>query len=92
MAIIYSNLWKVLLDNGMNKTALRKKTGISTATLARLSANEKVSIGVIEKICATLNVQPGDIMEYVSPKAAGGKVQLSPHAKTLSLHKWRIKK
>lgn len=68
MSIVYNNLWKVLVDKGINRTELRNKTGISTATLARLSANERVSIGVIEKICATLNIQPGDIMTYKAPK------------------------
>ena len=43
----------------------RNASNISTSTLAKLSANEKVSLDVIEKICRALNCQPGDIMEYV---------------------------
>lgn len=50
----------------MTKTQLRKEIGIGTATLAKLSANEKVSMDVIERICVALDCQPGDIMEFVS--------------------------
>nr|WP_240604570.1 helix-turn-helix transcriptional regulator [Enterococcus ureilyticus] len=38
---------------------------MGTATLAKLSANEKVSMDVIERICVALDCQPGDIMEFV---------------------------
>ena len=65
MAISYNPLWKLLIDKGMNKTQLRKEIGIGTATLAKLSANEKVSMDVIEKICSALDCQPGDIVEYI---------------------------
>ena len=68
MSIIYNNLWKMLIDKNMKKTELRHLTGIGTSTLAKLSANEKVSLDVIEKICAALNCQPADIMEYVPDK------------------------
>jgi DNA-binding Xre family transcriptional regulator len=68
MGFSYNKLWKILIDKGMNKTELRKKTGIGTATLAKLSANEKVSLDVIEKICLSLQVQPADIMEYIPDK------------------------
>ena len=50
----------------INKTELMELTGISSATLARLSANRFVSLGVIDKICEALSCQPADIMEYVA--------------------------
>ena len=68
MPIIYNRLWKLLIDKEMTKTQLRKEIGIGTATLAKLSANEKVSMDVIERICVALDCQPGDIMEFVSEK------------------------
>lgn len=68
MPFNYNNLWKRLIDKGMNKTQLREAVGIGTATLAKLSANEKVSLDVIEKLCKLLNCQPGDIMEYIPEK------------------------
>lgn len=65
MPIIYNRLWKLLIDKGMTKTQLRKEIGIGTATLAKLSANEKVSLDVIERICVALDCQPEDIMEFI---------------------------
>ena len=65
MSFSYSKLWKLLTDNNMNKTELRLKTGIGTATLLKLSSNENVSLDVFESICQLLNSQPGDMMEYV---------------------------
>lgn len=49
----------------MNKGKLQELTGISSATMAKLAANKVVSLDVIDKICKVLNVQPGDIMEFV---------------------------
>jgi len=71
MAFNYNKLWKLLIDKGMNKTQLREAVGIGTATLAKLSANEKVSMDVMEKLCKFLNCQPGDIMEYISDAEEG---------------------
>lgn len=65
MSISYNKLWKLLIDKGINKTELRKKTGMGTATLAKLSANEKVSLDVLERICRELSCDIGDICEYV---------------------------
>lgn len=60
----YAKLWVLLEKQGMKKTDLKKI--ISSATIAKLGKNEVISSTVIEKICAFLNCQPGDIMEYIS--------------------------
>lgn len=60
----YSKLWKLLESKGMKKTDLKEV--ISGNTLAKLSKSETISSDIIEKICAFLNCQPGDIMEYIS--------------------------
>ena len=44
---------------------MRIDLGMSTKTLAKISAHESLSMEIIEKICAYLDVQPGDLMEYV---------------------------
>lgn len=51
--------------NGLNKTDVTKQLGISTATAAKLFAGKNVSMSVIENICKTYGLQPGDIMEYI---------------------------
>ena len=63
MAISYNKLWKLLLDKGMSKTTLRIKTDISSATLAKLSKNDVVSMDIIFRICEALNCNVGDIMD-----------------------------
>ena len=72
MAVNYNKLWKLLIDKGMNKTELRRRIGIGTTTLAKLSANERVSLDVLEKICKELSCNIGDIMEFLPD--AGEKV------------------
>ena len=64
----YYKLFDLLTRRGMTKTDLRKAAGFSTVTLAKLSKGESVTTDVIEKICITLGVQPGDIMEIEEPK------------------------
>jgi DNA-binding Xre family transcriptional regulator len=49
----------------MTKEELRQQTGISSATMTKISAQKNVSLVVIDKICCVLNCQPGDIIEYV---------------------------
>lgn len=60
----YAKLWKLLESRGMKKTDLKEI--ISSNTLAKLGKNEPISSVIIEKLCAFLNCQPGDIMSYVS--------------------------
>ena len=62
----YAKLWTLLESKGMKRTDLKQI--ISSATLAKLGKNEPINSTVIEKLCAFLNCQPGDIMEYVSEK------------------------
>ena len=68
MSIKYYKLLDMLNKKSISKGELQEMAGISSATLAKLSANEKVSLDVIEKICLALKVQPGDITEIVVNK------------------------
>ena len=65
MAVSYNNLWKLLIDRNMNKTELRTKTNISSSTMAKLTNQEMVAMSVLEKICAELDCNIGDIMQFV---------------------------
>ncbi len=62
MKISYNKLFEVLGQRNITKTELRENIKISTATLAKLSKNELISMKVLEDICNFLNCQPGDIM------------------------------
>lgn len=61
----YNPLWKLLIDRKMTKTDLRKATNITMNTLAKMGKNKYVSMEVIHRICEYLNVQPGEVIEYV---------------------------
>ena len=65
MAISYNKLWKLLIDKKMSKADLRKAAGIAPNTMTRLRRDEEVTLTVLHKICTTLEVDIGDIMEFL---------------------------
>jgi len=65
MGISYKPLWVQLAQKGMKKTDLYTIAEISSPTLAKLSKNQPVDGKVLERICAALQCQPGDVIEYV---------------------------
>ena len=65
MKMSYNKLWKLLIDKQMKKSDLRKKAGISSSSLAKLTKNENVTTEVLSKICQELNCDVGDIMEFI---------------------------
>ena len=65
MLISYNKLWKLLVDKKMSKADLRKAAGIAPNTMTRLRRDEEVTLTVLYKICNTLNVNIGDIMEFL---------------------------
>ena len=66
--IKYYKLLDVLNRREMTKEELRIKLNLSSATIAKISKNEFISLRVIHDICKFFNCQPGDIMEYVPDK------------------------
>jgi DNA-binding Xre family transcriptional regulator len=44
------------------------EAGISVNTPQKFSQNKNVSTDTLDKVCEYLNVQPGDIMEWVDEK------------------------
>ena len=65
MAENYNKLWKLLIDNNMNKTDLRVKADIGTATLAKLGKNQPVSMDVMLWVCAVFSCNIADVMDVV---------------------------
>ena len=65
MRVSYKKLWKLLIDRDMKKKDLQLASGLSSTTIAKLSNHENVSMDVLIKVCATLGVDFGDIMELV---------------------------
>ena len=61
----YDKLWKLLIDNNMSKKDLIKKAGISSSSLAKLVKGQNIQTDVLCKICAALNCNFSDIMDYI---------------------------
>lgn len=75
MSVSYKKLWKLLIDKDMKKKDLRSLTGVSTTTMSRLAKDENVSTEILAKICAALNCDVGDIMEFVPENNRNEEVQ-----------------
>lgn len=65
MHISYDKLWKLLIDKKMNKQDLKKVTGLSSATIAKLGKGSNVTTDVLINICGALSCGLEDIMELV---------------------------
>ena len=65
MKVSYKKLWKILIDRDMNKTDLQAMTGLSWASVTKMSKDEPVSMAVMAKVCKTLQVNLGDVAEFV---------------------------
>ena len=70
MTISYNKLWKLLVDKKMSKADLRKAAGIAPKTMTRLRRDEEVTLSVLQKICKALNVNIGDIMDFIPEEKA----------------------
>lgn len=73
MATSYSKLWKLLVDKKMSKADLRKASGVSPNTMTKLRRDEPVMLSVLDKICRTLEVNYGDIVDYIADEEGSDK-------------------
>lgn len=66
MPITYEKLFSLLKEKGYSSYRLRKEKLISQSTLQKLRTGDGIiDSRTITRLCAMLNCQPGDIMEYV---------------------------
>ena len=65
MTISYNRLRKLLVDRKMSKADLRKIAGIAPNTMTKLRRDQEVTLNVLGRICDVLNVNIGDIMEFL---------------------------
>ncbi len=61
--ISFDPLWRTLEEKGISKTELRVMADFSTATLAKLSKNESITLETVEKICIALDCGIEDVVE-----------------------------
>lgn len=65
MALRYYKLFDMLQRRGMKKGDLMELANLSWPTMAKLSKGQSINSDIQDRICAALDCQPGDIMEYV---------------------------
>ena len=66
--MIKSHLKVVLVKRGMTQMDLVRATGIRQPTISTIALGtiKTIPVSVMDKICATLNCQPGDLFEYIA--------------------------
>jgi len=67
MSIRYDKLFALLKEKGYSTYRIRQENIVSQAALTKMkNGTGDIDTRTIERLCAVLNCQPGDIMEYVS--------------------------
>ena len=61
----YKPLLRLLVEKNMTKTQLRKTTGMSMNTLAKISKNEYVSMSTLDSICKYFHCKIEDLIEFI---------------------------
>ena len=69
MGMSYNRLWKLLKDRGLNKSALGKLAGLSSATVSKLSKGENVHTDILVRLCRVLQCELNDIAEVSPPES-----------------------
>lgn len=71
MPIIYKiDVITALKDAGYNTNRIRKEKLLAESTLQSFRIGRLVSWKNMERICALLDCQPGDILSYISDEQA----------------------
>ena len=66
MPIVYKiDILAALKEAGYNTNRLRKEKLLAEGVLQSLRENKYISLQNVGKICALLNCQPADLLEYV---------------------------
>jgi DNA-binding Xre family transcriptional regulator len=63
MKISYKKLWKMLIDKDMTRRDLRRLTGVSTTSVAKMGKGENVQTDILLRICKVLKCDITEIME-----------------------------
>ena len=66
--IVYNKLLNMLEKQGLTTYKIRKDKIISESTLQNIREGKRITTDSIAALCAALNCQPGDILEYIPDK------------------------
>ena len=65
MVVSYDKLWRLLAQRKLNKRDLVRLSGISISTIRSMEKCNNVNLDVLRRICETLHVGIGDVVEFV---------------------------
>lgn len=68
MIVYKTNILTALKEKGYTTTKLRKEKLLAESTIQQLREKKLVSWTNIDRICALLNCQVGDILEHIESK------------------------
>ena len=68
MGLNYKPLWVLLVKRDMKKKDLMEQARLSPSIVARMVKNKPIDGSTLERICAALQCQPGDVIEYIPEK------------------------
>jgi DNA-binding Xre family transcriptional regulator len=68
LPIKYDKLLALMQKKGITSYTMEKDNIIGQATFKKIKEGGDIDTRTIAKLCALLNCQPGDIMEYVPEK------------------------
>lgn len=71
MPIVYNKLLALMEQKGVTSYTMKKDNIIGQATFKKIKDGGEIDTRTISKLCALLDCQPGDIMEYVPDKRGG---------------------
>ena len=71
MPIIYDKLFALMKEKGLTTYRIREDKIISQSTLQKLREGKSVTTESLSALCAALNCQPGDILEYTEENQSG---------------------
>ena len=62
--IVFSDILKLLSENGWSTYRLRRENEIGSGTIDRIRKGQSISTDTVDTICRLCRCQPGDIMSY----------------------------
>lgn len=72
--ITFNPLWETLKTKNMKKGDLQELTGLSSATVAKLSKDGSVTLLVVDRICKVLSVPIDKVVEIYDNAEEQGKL------------------
>ena len=67
--IIYKKLRLLMKEKGLTTYKIRKDNIISQRALSSIIHDQSITMETVNKLCAALDCQPGDILEYIPDKS-----------------------